>query len=282
MKKFLVTILATTLVLSACSEKPEGSVSSEHNRNTTGESLTLQEVNELTQEQLNEILRNLSVDFSARNRFDVFGFVTPDEFGLPLGDEVTWEAWLSLPNSANSVGEAKQEIINSVTDAKRTDAVIEFIDENEYYYTFRMVYEQTIVACFTESGCSYSDYMHANRFVVFKNSAVDMTNSRISANMLHAGSIRDLLDLHTFFYANQGRHWQTPKIIFRELTEVDGGFIYVYYYVEHGTENDLDTAQLGKFEIFIDAQTGDFVSLTENYHSWANEDWYEGWGSYIT
>jgi len=286
MKKIIIFILATVFVssLTSCDiqDIAEGSNSDIFEN--------IHEIEYMTDEQLIELAQDLT-GFNFVSKFDVPNFLKPDDFGVGLGNNVDWEKWSQTKKSVNSRNNAKKEAEDFFRRYdKFHDYTIDFIGENDYYYSFRVTYIQEYSVSLADGGHAGGFETHAYRYLIYKNKAVNYTSDgvpQLTKRMLNKKSVRDILDLITYFYVSEyyGRHEEVTRVLYRQVEETDnhgGGFIYIYYFITIGTNQGdltnaewLNSAKLGIHIDFINGKTGQISTLSNDilkiaYIPWEN------------
>lgn len=271
MKKSIAIILAFALMLglTAC--------------NNDGDNLkAIQEIESMTDERLIELAQDLLTGLNLFSKYDVSDFIKPDDFGVELESVLYWERWHQLQTSANSRESAKQQAESFFeTNYKGIEYTIDFIGENDYYYSFRITYEEELHFHFSDDNDEWgSDSVYQTqtwRYLIYKDSAVNYTSDgvpQIEKKMLKQKSVRDILDLITYFYVsehyNYGRHQQLTRVLHRYVEKTNdhgSGFIYTYYFVTieitgEEPEERKYWSQLGVHRDFIDGKTGEISDLS--------------------
>jgi len=231
----------------------------------------VQKIEEISDEQLIASAKDLLIGINLVSKFckfDVSDFLNPD-FDIKIGIDVDWEYWNQLQPSADSREDARKIAENDFCKNHRQDYTLEFIGESDYCYSFRIIFEQGLAwdavdenGKFSISGIDY--FTHAYRYFIYKNSALEYAYNTpfLKSQMLNEKSIRDILDLRTYFYVSEywkyGRHQQLSRVVYRDVQEADDyGFIYTYYFVTiELNEQKEQYAQLGVHQTFIDGKTG--------------------------
>jgi len=251
------------------------------------------EIEYMTNEQLIELAQDLLTGLNLVSKFDVPNFLKPDDFEVEIGSDVDWEKWIQTQISVNSRNNAKKEAENFFKRYdKFHDFTIDFLGENDYYYSFRATYIQEYSVSLADGGSDGGSETQAYRYLIYKNRAVDYTSDgvpQLAKQMLNKKSVRDILDLITYFYVsdyyNYDRHKELTRVIYRQVEETDnhgGGFIYTYYFITIGINPDDLTnaewyysAQLGIHNTFINGKTGQISNLSSDiqritYIPWEN------------
>ena len=225
---------------------------------------------ELTEDQIVDLAQELLSQFNIESMFDVPDFFKPDDFGVELGSGVDWERLRQVQASGSSRESAEQEAVNFFEwrYGSHLEHTIEFIGENEYYYAFRIIYEQEMRVSPVEGSHFGVPVTSAARYIVYKDSAVYFTSDgvpQITSQMRNRDSIRDILDTITFFYAREsffyGRHPDVTRIINRQIAETadhGGGFIYIYHFIDIVWCEQTTSlyAEFGAHHLFIDRDIG--------------------------
>jgi hypothetical protein len=240
---------------------------------------SVQEIENMSDEQLIELAQEL---FDRRNpvsKFNVPDFLTPDDFGIEIGSGIDFEKWHQRQTSVNSRRNAQQDAESFFEWYQwGTEYTLDFIGENNYYYSFRTTYIQNY--CVMLDNGSYQDsYERAWRLLIYKNNALNYNSDgvpQLARRMLNKKSVRDILDLITWFYVNEhynyDRHQQSTRVIYRQVEETNdhgGGFIYTYYFITLGLNPNERTdwmysAQSGVHRTFINGKTGEISDLSSD------------------
>jgi hypothetical protein len=167
--------------------------------------MTAQEIEDMTDEEF--------LDAFLNNKFVIPSIYMPDDFGVPLikGEYRTY-SW-GNPGAAVCVESAEQLIINPGFIYHE----LEFIGENDYYYSFR------ITTTFFDGDIA------AIRWFIFKDGVVSGFD-RAVIHMLDTQSFTDIADI--MFSAMWFTLLDDCRVIYRDVEETEGTFIYTYYLAE--------------------------------------------------
>jgi hypothetical protein len=215
---------------------------------------TEQEVLNMTEEQL---LRIVLIALWGENKRGFFH--QPDLFGVPLSVEDD-ERWHTTLHSATTREQARQQVVDFVNMQSHVGHTIDFIGENNFYYTFRLAYWRQ------RAGGTGGGYVTWTRRVVVYNSNYVFTTFEQNRPDFRphvyelraldcAKIVTQLLDLRVSGWAEYGR---LPLILFRsETTENAAEFIYTYYVVDVSTNFGSNAvASLTQHQILVDKVTG--------------------------
>jgi hypothetical protein len=199
------------------------------------------EIENMTDEQLIK-------EVNKGNRFDVADFRLPDDFGVSLQDNESWQH--AKLNSVSSITDAEKEA-KSFASAQNTGGyTADYIGENDYYYEYRLKY----------TGDHDTENLISTRIIVYKESAMfcafnNKTGYYSEIRALDGDSVLYLLDLDVFFDVY---NWDSARIIRREFNETASEYIYTYYRVSitSGDWELNDRAVLEKIKCGIDKTTG--------------------------
>ncbi|MCL2397064.1 MAG: hypothetical protein FWC93_03265 [Defluviitaleaceae bacterium] len=230
---------------------------------------------ELTDDQIIHLARDLLMQPSRANMFDVPSFRKPnvsgEGFDIRMPDNLIstrysspgQERWDQPQTSADSRESARQTL------QEGPDRTANFAGESKYYYAFIVVY-QTLMSVSPVEGPHFTQsIINTSRQIVYKDRAVSFDSDgtpRIARRMmLNTRSVRDIMDIMTFFHIHSNnRHQGAVRVIDRQITRTSrhgGGFIYVYHYV--GLSRDALYARLRVRSSFISRRTGEVSTLSD-------------------
>jgi hypothetical protein len=204
-----------------------------------------QEVENITDEEL--------LSFAERQHLgiiDVPDFFMADTFGVPLMQGEIWQTFQH--KSVSSRSEARQEVEKIVSGIIDCIYTIEFIGENEYYFSFRL-------DCTYNSPFSHSQNARRTiyRIKVYKDSVMSnfFTNSGYYGviHSLDKDTVRNLIDLYVLTGSS------SKRILYRTLHETDNEYIYTFYSVSAERRTGAppnEITYLIKTQYFVDKVTG--------------------------
>ena len=205
------------------------------------------EVESMSDERLLEL-------FASDNYLNIPNFYVPDNFGVPFIDGEQWGGSISS-SSAKSATQAVSQI-EEFGFVKSSDSYdIEYIGENQYYYSFR-------ITCSHIDNETMEPFAHIYRYFVYKESAKyitfnNQTGYYFEIRALDKKSVLDLLDFEAYLWFRSG-----TSIIYRDFEETATEYIYTFYTINRiwGDWGMSDTAILGKSIRRVDKKTGKYLT----------------------